>query len=128
MLETIRTAATPSVTPVPTATASAGSVSNERQNWQVYEADLDVQRPAWVLFRMTYHPKWSLLMDGQPAKTAMLSPGFLGAQVVAGRHHVVCRYVPGNSKVVLAFAGLGLVLLMAGFEHGRGRVKLRKHP
>jgi len=93
----------------------------------VYEADLDVQRSAWLLFRMTYHPNWKLLMDGKPANTAMMSPGFAGAQVAAGRHHVVARYVPGNGKVMLALAGWGLVLLMAGFEYGRHRVKLLKN-
>jgi hypothetical protein len=119
---------TPGYLPPVPAAASAGATLNGRQNWQVYETDLDAQRPAWVLFRMTYHPNWKLLVDGQPGKTAMLSPGFVGAQVTAGRHHVVCRYVPGSSKVVLAFAGLGIVLLMTGFEYGRGRVKLIKHP
>jgi len=112
--------------PVPASSTSPGAVLNERQNWQVYEADLDVQRPAWVLFRMTYHPNWKLLVDGQQVKTTMLSPGFVGAQVAAGRHHVVCRYVPGNNKLMLALAGFGLVLLMGAFEYGRHRVKLQK--
>jgi hypothetical protein len=100
-----------------------GSVANERQDGQVYTADLDVQRPAWLLFRMTYHPLWKVLLDGQAVRTAMLSPGFVGAQVTAGRHHVESRYEPGKGKTVLAFAGFAIALLMLGVEYRRARRK-----
>jgi hypothetical protein len=59
-------------------------------------------------------------VDGNPASTAMLTPGFLGAPVPVGHHHAVCRYEPGNTKTLLAFAGLGLTLLMVGIEYGKG--------
>jgi hypothetical protein len=98
-----------------------GNARNERQSGQVYEADLEVLRPAWVLFRMTYHPAWRVLVDGRPVKTAMLSPGLLGAQVVAGQHHILCRYDPGNLKWFLLIAGWGLMLLMLGLEFYMGR-------
>jgi hypothetical protein len=104
---------------IPSAPGEPGKAMNERQTGQVYEADLDVLRPAWVLFRMTFHPAWKTLVDGQPAKTAMLSPGFLGVQVSAGRHHVLCRYEPGNAKWILLFAGWGLTPVMLGVEYRR---------
>jgi hypothetical protein len=109
---------------LPSPPGDSGKAMNERQTGQVYEADIDVLRPAWVLLRMTFHPAWKMLVDGQPLKTAMLSPGFLGAQVTAGRHHVFCRYEPGNAKWVLLFAGWGLTLVMFGVEH-RGRLRRR---
>jgi hypothetical protein len=96
----------------PPAGAPAGSVSNERQTGQVYEADLDVARPAWTVFRMSYHFCWKAYVDGVAQQTAMLTPGFLGVQVAPGRHHIVCRYEPGNWKLYLAAAGLAITMLL----------------
>lgn len=113
---------TPGYLPPMPAAASAGSVTAERQNGQVYEADLDVQRPAYILFRMAWHPNWSVLVDGAPAHTAMVTPGFTAAPVAPGRHHVVCRYTPGNGKWIGAAAGWFAVLLMGALEYRRQRV------
>ncbi|HTP32683.1 MAG TPA: hypothetical protein VMJ75_10945 [Candidatus Acidoferrales bacterium] len=107
----------PAIPPAPT---PPGTVLGERQSGQIYEADLDVARSAWVLFRMTFHPAWKVLVDGRSVATAMLSPGLVGAQVVAGRHHIVCRYQPGNLKWMLLGAGWGITLLLLVFEYRRG--------
>ena len=40
-----------------------------------------------------------------PARTAMFSPGFTAAPVTAGRHHVICRYDPGNGEWIGLAAG-----------------------
>jgi hypothetical protein len=106
----------PKVTPgyFPEVTAPAGprgDVTNERQTGQVYEADLDVKRPTSLIFRMTYHPKWKLLVDGQPVKTFMVTPGFLAAQVPVGHHHVKASYEPGSARTWVALAGF---LIVAG--------------
>jgi hypothetical protein len=65
-----------------------------------------VLRPAYVLFKMTWHPNWKAYVDGAPRPAAMLSPGFAAVPVGPGRHHVEFRYEPGWSKLVLAVAGL----------------------
>jgi hypothetical protein len=96
--------------PAPSPTAPAGTVTNERQTGQVYEADLDVARPAFALFRMTYHFCWKAYVDGRPQPTMMLTPGFLGTAVSSGRHHILCRYEPGNWKLWMAGAGLLITL------------------
>ncbi|MCU1238843.1 MAG: hypothetical protein JWP63_6810, partial [Candidatus Solibacter sp.] len=89
-----------------------GKVLSERG----YEASVVVSRPAFVLFRMTWHPNWKVLVDGQPVKTAMLTPGFLGVPVASGNHTVICRYEPGNTKVLLAIVGVLLVVTLGGVE------------
>jgi uncharacterized membrane protein YfhO len=82
----------------------------------VYEADFDAARPAYALFRMTYHFCWKAYIDGQPQKTMMLSPGFLGVAAPAGKHHILCRYEPGNAKLWEAGAGVLLTLLLIAGE------------
>ncbi len=99
-----------------TAAGSPGAVLAEHQTGQVYEADLDASRPAFALFRMTWHPNWRVLVDGQSVPTSMLTPGFLGAPIPAGRHHILCRYEPGNAKILMALSGLAICLFLATLE------------
>src|SRR5262249_31584644 len=94
--------------------SGAGSVAAEQQHGQLYEADLDIARPAYALFKMTWHPNWKAYVDGKPQPVAMLTPGFSGVALTAGRHHVQFRYEPGPLKEIFALAGLSSVLLIAG--------------
>jgi hypothetical protein len=105
--------------PLPPVGDAPGRVISEQQSGQRYEAAVEVSRPAFVLFRMTWHPNWQVLVDGHPVKTAMLTPGFLGAPVTTGKHEIVCRYETGNAKVLMALGGLALVLLLAVVEWRR---------
>jgi hypothetical protein len=111
-----RISATSPLSPAPAPGENAGTVRNERQTGQVYQAELEVARPSFALFRMTWHPKWVVYIDGKPQPTAMLSPGFLGVPVSPGRHQILCRYEPGNWRVYLAVAGFLLVGLLVGAE------------
>jgi hypothetical protein len=88
----------------------AGEIKTERQRGQVYEAEFAVSRPGFALFKMSWHPNWTAYVDGKIVKTAMLSPGFTGVPVSAGRHRILLRYEPGMWKLVMALAGLLLVL------------------
>jgi hypothetical protein len=96
--------------PAPAPLTPAGVVSNERQTGQVYEADFEASRQAFALFRMTYHFAWKAYIDGRAQPTVMLTPGFLGVAAPPGKHHIVCRYEPGNWKLWLAAAGLAITL------------------
>jgi hypothetical protein len=108
---------------MPSPPGELGSVSNEKQTGQAYEAEINALRPAWMVFRMTYHPAWKVLVDGQPVKTAMISPGILGAPLSPGRHHVRCHYEPGPLKPILLFAGWGVAAALIVLER-MARLKL----
>ena len=78
----------------------------------MYQANVDAARPSYVLFKMTWHPNWKVYLDGVPVKAAMLSPGFLGVPVSAGRHHITCRYESGSLKVSVALVSLILIAIL----------------
>jgi len=99
------------LTPPPSNAPSPGDIMNASQSGEAYQAEFVAARPAWALFKMTWHPNWKVSLDGQPRETAMVSPGFVGIPIPPGRHTVVFRYAPGNWKVWLALAGLVAVLL-----------------
>ena len=95
---------------------SPGEIVSARQSGEVYQAEFLAARPAWAIFKMTWHPNWKVFVDGQPRDTAMLSPGFIGVPVPAGRHTLLFRYQPGNWKLWTALAGALAVLLLAFWE------------
>ena len=111
-----RLLATSPLPPAPSPGQTAGTVRNQRQTGQVYQAELDVARPALALFKMTWHPNWVAYIDGQARQSVMLSPGFLGVPVSPGRHRILCRYEPGYWRVYLAIAGFLLAGLLVGVE------------
>ena len=89
-----------------------GEIVGARQSGEAYQAEFEAARPAWALFKMTWHPNWRAWLDGQPRETAMLSPGFVGVPVPAGRHTILFRYEPGHWKLWMALAGALAVLGM----------------
>jgi hypothetical protein len=86
--------------------AAAGTIQSEKEGADAYRADCNVSRPAYVLFKMTWHPNWRAIVDGRPAVTAMLSPGFIGVPISPGRHTIEMRYEGSAWKLWLALAGL----------------------
>ncbi len=90
----------------------AGAIVKEEQNGQDYGATVVSVRPLYVLFKMTWHPKWKAYVDGVAQPVSILSPGFPAVHIGAGPHRVEFRYEPGPWKLVLAFAGVFLVTIV----------------
>jgi len=93
-----------------------GVVRSERRTGEVYQAEFDAARDCFALFKMTWHRNWKAYLDGVPAPTAMLSPGFVGVIVSAGHHRITMRYEPGNGKLATAVVGMLLLVLLAVAE------------
>jgi len=91
--------------PVPQDATSPGEVAGERVEAGRYEIDAALARPAYVLFKMTWHPNWRARVDGELASTVMLSPGFIGVRAPAGRHHIRLDYEGSTWRIWLAVAG-----------------------
>jgi hypothetical protein len=92
-----------------------GRITTERQEGEIYNAEFDAARPAYLLFKMNWHPNWTVELDGARVNTLMLSPGFVGIFAPAGHHRVVCRYEGGSLKVTLLLLGAVLLLAMPKF-------------
>jgi hypothetical protein len=100
----------PASVPLP----SPGEALAEQRDGPIYRAEIDAARASYVLFKTTWHPNWKVLVDGEPVRTAMLSPGFVGIPVIAGRHSIQCRYEAQPWQSFLAIAG-GCFALLAFF-------------
>jgi hypothetical protein len=106
------------LTPPAANAPSPGDILNASQSGEAYQAELRASRPAWALFKMTWHPNWEASLDGRRRETSMLSPGFVGIPVPEGRHTLIFRYEPGNWKLWMAMAGV-LAVGLAGLTERR---------
>ncbi len=51
-------------------------------------------RPAMVILKSSFDPRWQVIVDGVPLAPQMVAPSFVGRTVPAGPHTVVFRYQP----------------------------------
>jgi Gpi18-like mannosyltransferase len=78
----------------------------------VFLASVDANRPAVVLLKASYDPRWTVTVDGRPAKASMMAPSLVGAEVPAGKHLVWFRYKPyGGYPLLLVLGALTLLAL-----------------
>jgi Gpi18-like mannosyltransferase len=95
----------------------AGEVvaQNETPRDGLFSAKVNANRPAVVLLKATFDPRWTVTVDGFPDKPTMMAPSLVGVQVPPGRHEVSFRYRPyGHYPLLLTLGALtllGLVLL-----------------
>jgi hypothetical protein len=93
-----------------------GRIISESVNGQVYSASVITQTPSYLLFKMTYHPYWRVLVDNVAKETVMLSPSFIGVHLDPGEHQVTLRYSPPPYKALLMILGLMTLISLFVFE------------
>ena len=85
-------------------------------------------RPAVVMLKATYDPRWAVTVDGKAAKTQMLAPSFVGVAVPAGRHTIAFHYVAyPHYWELLTLGALALIALALVPRFGPGAVRRLKH-
>jgi hypothetical protein len=114
-----------------------GYIRSETRSGEVYSAQVLAGQPCYLLFKMTYHPNWRVLVNGEPRATVALTPGMIGVALDPGEYRVECRYEPEVWRTPLLAAGLfAAVLLFVGERRGiaarieeraAGRVDRRWH-
>lgn len=96
------------------AAEALGEIRGEAQSGEAYSAQVRADQPCHLLFKMTYHPNWRVLVNGEPRATVALTPGMLAVALNPGEYRVECRYEPEVWRTPLLLAGLlaGLLLLV----------------
>jgi hypothetical protein len=84
--------------------------SNEDPAGGVFDASVDMRRPAVVLLKASYDPSWTATVDGRAVTPVMMAPSLVGVSVGPGRHVVRFRYEPYAAYPGLFVVGI-LVLL-----------------
>jgi hypothetical protein len=93
---------------------SPGTVNSQIATLQdgVFTASVDANRPAVVLLKATYDPRWTATVDGLAAKPTMMAPSLVGVDVPVGHHELRFRYAPySRYPLLLALGALALIAL-----------------
>ena len=77
----------------------------------VMGAQVTLRRPAAVILKMSYHPRWSATVDGVPAEPILVAPGYPAVEVPAGTHVVELRYRAISGWETLGWMVLGALAL-----------------
>ena len=80
-------------------------------------------RPAMVMLKTSFDPRWQVTVDGVAAQPQMIAPSFVGRLVPAGRHVVRFEYEPYPRYDVLLLIG---ALTLAGLAFGPGWLERRR--
>eukprot|EP00949_MAST-11_sp_MAST-11-sp1_P002237 g2237.t1 len=83
-----------------------------------YRAKVSLDGSAQVVLKVNYHPFFKCTIDGMPAKSHRIIPGFLAVNTSGfkGEHEVVCAYEPPLYKKVLAGISIIFTLTLGGLQ------------
>lgn len=74
-----------------------------------------MNRRAYVVTPVSFHPRWNATIDGHAAEIRIVAPGFMAVEVPQGNHAVVFHYETASGWLSLAevLAGVGLIVLLS---------------
>ncbi len=96
---------------------ATGRVLVSKRQGEEYSATVETADPAFLLFKMSFHPGWRARVNGRETSTFLVTPGFLAIPVPEGKSGVVLRYEPERWRAFLLL--LGLLLPAGTFLAGR---------
>ncbi len=97
----------------PEATVS-GKIVQENINKQTYAATIDVPQncqSCFIMFKMSYHPDWTVKVDGMPAQKFAVFPFYLATPATPGTHIVEFTYEPNRLKIMLLLSEITIFIL-----------------
>jgi hypothetical protein len=112
----------------------AGNVDSESDSLQdgVVSGEVTLNRPAMVMLKASFDPRWTVEVDGVQLAPQMVAPSFVGREVPAGSHTVVFRYRPFPRYDVLFALGalvfLGLSISPERWQRLRHSRAVRRKP
>jgi hypothetical protein len=115
--------------PEPTVTADdlpgtpAGVVTNQDVDLRDGRATATViaERPAMVMLKASFDPRWQVTVDGIPVEPEMIAPSFVGRTVPAGEHVVRFVYEPFPRYDLLVLFGAATLVGLAVLPGRRRR-------
>jgi hypothetical protein len=98
----------------------AGTVKVSQYAPKRYELEADVKSPAVLLLNDRYDPNWEVTVDGEAASLLRCNYIMRGVYLTSGQHKVTFQFRPPLDKRYVAWAAMGLgVVLIFSLAVGR---------
>jgi len=106
-----------------------GLITDEVVTPDSLSARVTTNFPAVLVFKVTYHPNWHVIVDGHEQPAFMVSPSLIGTSLTPGHHEVSAEYKSSSlKKVLMVVAAITLVATLALGLLGYERRMLDKFP
>lgn len=69
-----------------------GRIVNQERTATGFEAELELEEPAWIVVKVTFHPRWEVVVDGKPLPTRSVVPALLVVRVEREAKRVAVRF------------------------------------
>jgi len=86
--------------------------SNDSANC-AFAGTVRADRPAAVVLKESFDPRWTVTVDGVAAKPVMLAPSFVGVEIPAGTHEIAFRYKEYPNYPLLVLIGALTAIALA---------------
>ncbi|HET9315883.1 MAG TPA: 6-pyruvoyl-tetrahydropterin synthase-related protein, partial [Vicinamibacteria bacterium] len=90
-----------------------GRIMSETKDGETYRCTVELDRPAYVLAKLTWNPHLRATIDGARVSAVRVTPGFAAVPAPTGRHQVELRYRPGPLKPWLLVIGIAVFAIGA---------------
>ncbi|MBI2611894.1 YfhO family protein [Candidatus Gottesmanbacteria bacterium] len=97
----------------PEATVSGKIIKEEITPDEKYVARVEVPtncKNCFTLFKMTYHPNWTVKLDGKSVEKYAVFPFFIAIPTSPGQHTLEFQYKPSNLKLLILFIEIIVIL------------------
>ena len=64
----------------------------EKVSDESYQAKLNLDEPAYLLLKASYHPGWQATVNGKPTPVHAVAPNLMAVPLPAGQHEVIYNY------------------------------------
>jgi len=95
-----------------TGAPGSGTILDENETGGRIVVHADCKTTSNLIFKMTYHPNWHVMIDGHERPIFMVSPSYIGVVVPAGRHEIAAEYRSSALKKLLLTIGACTMMLM----------------
>jgi Bacterial membrane protein YfhO len=107
-------AAQPTLTGAVSGPAGSVLTQSDQQADGWITGEVTAERPAGVVLKASYDPRWHATLDGVEVQTYMVAPAFVAISVPPGTHFVTFRYQPyPYYPLLFAIGGVAVLLLFS---------------
>ncbi len=94
----------------------------EKVGDQSYQAEVELDAPAYLVLKASYHPGWQATINGEPTAVHAIAPNLMAVPLPAGQHEVTYYYQNDllTRALFLVCAIAWLVLLVPAVRAVRG--------
>ena len=92
-------------------------LSSSREHHRV-RSEVTLEQSGAVVFKVGYHPRWLVEVDGKRVPTRWVTPGFIAIDVPSGQHSIEAHYEPWSGRGVLFVLCVCFVLVAVRRDQG----------